>query len=165
MPRVKCPGCGEVQEVEGPLKGQLVRCGACDREFPALPRKRRKPRVGPLREGWRYYTGAISPFGWSLAGLVGLWLVGLALALVSPTMGQVLMVVGSGLVLVGNIWIAFVAYGDSQVFGMLCFGTCLFTYVYVFINPSETWRPAALTGVGFLFTFSGLLLSHTAGAG
>jgi hypothetical protein len=117
-----------------------------------------------LREGWRYYTGAISPFGWGLAALIGLWVVGLVLALVWPDVGRVLLAVGSGLVLVGNVWIAFIAYGDSHVFGALCFATCLFTYVYVFMNLEETWRPAALTGVGFLFTFAGLLASQAAGA-
>ena len=162
MMRVKCPGCGVVQEVDASLRGQLVQCGACDREFPALRRRKRRPR--PLRDGWRYYTGAVSPFGWGLVGLVVLWLVGLALALEWPVLGGALLAVGSGLVLVGNLWITFIAYGDSHVFGMLCFGTCLFTYVYVFINIEETWRPASLAGVGFLFTLSGYLVSHLAGA-
>ena len=165
MARVKCPGCGAAQEVAEPLRGQVVRCSECGREYPALRKRRRKRRASPLRDGWRYYTGAIGPFGWSLAGLIGLWLVGLVLALVWPDLGGVLLTVGSVLVLVGNVWIAFVAYGDSHVFGMLCFGTCLFTYVYIFMNLEETWRPAALTAVGFLFTFSGLLVSHAAGAG
>ena len=78
-------------------------------------------------------------------------------------MGRLALVVGSGLVLAGNLWIGFVAFRDSPVFGMLCFFTCLFTYAYVFMNPEETWRPAALTGLGFLFTLSGLLVSHLSG--
>ena len=57
-----------------------------------------------------------------------------------------------------DFWIAFIAYQDSQVFGMLCFGTCLFTYVYIFMNLEETRRPAALTGLGFVFIVSGLLV-------
>jgi hypothetical protein len=31
------------------------------------------------------------------------------------------------------------------------------------MNLEETWRPAALTGLGFLFTFSGLLVSGMSG--
>jgi hypothetical protein len=165
MSRVKCPGCGAVEEVEGPLRGQAVECRACGREFPAVRRKRRKARAGPLREGWRYFTGAIPPFAWGLAGLVVLWLGGVALALAWPDGARLLMILGAVLALVGNLWIAFIAYGDSQVFGMLCFGTCLFSYVYVFMSPYETWRPAALTVVGFLFSFSGMLVSPSAGAG
>jgi hypothetical protein len=163
MVRIRCPGCGAAQEIDGAVRGQIVTCAACHRDFPALPRRRRKRRAGVVREGWRYWTGAISPFGWALAGLVGLWLVGLALALTWPELARVLMVVGSVLVLAGNVWIAFVAYGDSQVFGMLCFATCLFTYVYVFMSPYETWRPAALCVVGFLFTFSGMVVPQPAG--
>jgi hypothetical protein len=162
--RIRCPGCGAVQDVEDSLPGVVVKCLECDRELRGRRRRRRKRRAGPLREGWRYFTGAISPFGWALAGLVVLWLGGLALALVWPDGARLLMVVGAVLALVGNLWIAFVAYGDSQVFGMLCFATCLFSYVYVCMNPYETWRPAALTGVGFLFSFSGMLVSHAAGA-
>jgi hypothetical protein len=165
MARVRCPDCGAVEEVDGPLGGQTVECGACGREFPAVRKKRRKRRAGPLREGWRYFTAAIPPFGWALAGLVVLWLAGVALALAWPDGARLLMIVGAVLALVGNLWIAFVAYGDSQVFGFLCFATCLFSYVYVLMSPYETWRPAALTVVGFLFSFSGMLVSHAAGAG
>jgi hypothetical protein len=163
MVRIRCSACGAVQDVGDPAPGQAVRCQACDRELRPRRRRRRRRREGALRAGWHYWTGAISPFGWALAGLLALWLAGLAAALAWPDLGRVLLVVGSGLVLAGNVWIAFVAYGDSQVFGMLCFATCLFTYVYIFMNPYETWRPAALCVVGFLFTFSGMVVPHAAG--
>jgi hypothetical protein len=120
---------------------------------------RRKRQADSYGGSWHYYTGAIDSFGWVLIGLIGLWLAGLGHALMSPGQGRWLLVVGNALLLVGNVWIGFVAYRDNQVFGMLCFGTCLFTYAYIFMNLEETWRPAALTGLGFLFTFSGLLLS------
>jgi hypothetical protein len=126
-------------------------------------KKGRRKRQADSYSSWRYYTGMIDSFGWILIGLIGLWLASLVLALVSPVQGRFLLVVGNTLVLVGNVWIGFVAYRDSHVFGMLCFATCLFTYVYIFMNLEETWRPAALTGLGFLFTFSGLLLSRTTG--
>ncbi len=100
----------------------------------------------------------IDAFGWTLIGLILLWLVSLGFALVSPGQGRWLLVAGNTLLLVGNVWIGFVAYRDNHVFGMLCFGTCLFSYVYIFMNLEETWRPAALTALGFLFTFSGLLV-------
>jgi hypothetical protein len=124
---------------------------------------RRKRRADSYGGSWRYYTGTIDSFGWILIGLSGLWLASLGLALVSPGQGRWLLVIGNTLLLVGNIWIGFVAYRDSHVFGMLCLGTCLFTYVYIFMNLEETWRPAALTGLGFLFTFSGLLVSRMPG--
>ncbi len=112
----------------------------------------------------RYYTGMIGVFGWILIGLTGLWFGGLVLALATPGLWRLLLVVGNGLLLVGNVWIAFVAYRESHVFGMLCFGTCLFTYVYIIMNPDETLRPAALTGLGFLFTVSGFVVSQMAGS-
>lgn len=124
---------------------------------------RRKRPVNSYASMWHYYTGTIDFFGWVLIGLIGLWLACLVLALVSPGKGRLLLVVGNTLLVVGNIWIGFVAYRDSQVFGMLCFGTCLFTYVYIFMNLEETWKPAALTGLGFLYIFSGLLVWHTPG--
>jgi hypothetical protein len=124
---------------------------------------RRKRQADSFGGRWRYYTGTIDSFGWILIGLIGLWLASMVLALMSPGQGRWLLVVGNTLLLVGNVWIGFVAYRDSHVFGMLCFGTCLFTYVYIFMNLEETWRPAALTGLGFLFTFSGLLLSSLSG--
>src|SRR5205807_199666 len=107
MARIRCSGCGAVQDVEGPAPGQAVKCSGCDRELRPRKKKRRRRRAGVLAEGWRYWTGAISPFGWGLAALLGLWLVGLALALTWPELGQLLLVVGSVLVLVGNVWIAF----------------------------------------------------------
>jgi hypothetical protein len=179
MARITCPDCGTVQDNDDRPRGGASECRACGRpldgpdgvpapdERPPAPRRkrrRRKRRARPLRDGWRYYTGAIGAFGWSLIALTGLWLGGLALALIWPELGQGLLIAGSALVLVGNVWIAFVAYGDSQVFGFLCFSTCLFSYVYVFMNPDETWRPAALTVLGFLCTFSGLLVSQLAAA-
>lgn len=124
---------------------------------------RRKRQANFYGSSWRYYTGTIDSFGWVVIGLIGLWLACLVLALLSPGKGRWLLVVGNTLLVVGNIWIGFVAYRDSQVFGMLCFGTCLFTYAYIFMNLEETWRPASLTGLGFLFIFSGLLVSHTPG--
>jgi hypothetical protein len=42
---------------------------------------------------------------------------------------------------------------------MLCFFTFLFTYVYIVMNPSETWQPAVLIGLGFLFIISGWVLA------
>jgi hypothetical protein len=127
------------------------------------PRKkkgRRKRKADSLRGTLRYYTDAMGLFGWILVALVGLWLVNLIAALVSPALGDALVVAGTALTLLGNVWIAFVAYKDSQVFGMLCFGTCLFTYVYIFMNLEETWKPALLTGLGFLISLSGLVVSH-----
>jgi hypothetical protein len=124
---------------------------------------RRKRQADSSGGKWRYYAGTIGSFGWILVGLIGLWLGSLVFALVSPGQGRWLLVVGNTLVLVGNVWIGFVAYRDSHVFGMLCFATCLFTYAYIFMNLEETWRPAALTGLGFLFTLSGLLVSHMSG--
>jgi hypothetical protein len=118
---------------------------------------RRKREAGSIRGQLRYSLGAIGPFGWFVVGLFVLWLGGLVLALVLPGLSRLLLVLGGGLVLVGNVWIGFVAYKDSQVFGMLCFFTCLFAYAYIFMNPDETWRPAALTGLGLLFTLSGLV--------
>ena len=119
---------------------------------------RRKRHTDSLAGRLRYCTGVLGAFGWTLVGLSALWLGSLVLALVWPGLGQWLLLVGNGLVLIGNVWIAFIAYQDSQVFGMLCFGTCLFTYVYIFMNLEETRRPAALTGLGFVFVVSGLLL-------
>jgi hypothetical protein len=229
MVRIKCPHCGAVHDVDDSRRGQICRCGACEKDMqiptratvlpvplpdtsirPDLPRNEASPfTVSPARPerpaDWsagfapedavlflekqitadvppeekkqrrrrksrrrrlqpdslsarlRYYTGAIGTFGWILVGLLGLWLGCVALALVSPDRWRLLLTIGGGLVLIGNIWIAFIAYQDSQVFGMLCFCTFLFTYAYIFMNPQETWKPAALTGLGFLFTVSGLL--------
>jgi hypothetical protein len=125
---------------------------------------RRKRKASSLGGRLRYYTDAIGTFGWILIAMTGLWLVGLLVALVSPGMGRLLVVAGNGLILIGNVWIAFIAYRDSHVFGMLCFFTCLFTYVYILMNLEETWQPAALTGLGFLFLLSGLVVLHLAGA-
>jgi hypothetical protein len=72
--------------------------------------------------------------------------------------------VGSALLMVGNVWIAFIAYRDNHVFGMLCFCTCLFTYVYIVVNPEETRRPAVLTGLGLLFALSGFLAGRLTAA-
>jgi hypothetical protein len=112
-----------------------------------------------VRTGLHYWLGAIDVFGWVLVGLFGLYLCTLTLVLLSPGSWRLLLVLGNGLMLFGNLWIAFVAYQDSHVYGMLCFGTCLFTYVYIFMNPDETWRPAALTGLGLLMTVSGVVVA------
>lgn len=123
-------------------------------------RKRRRQRTGLLR----YYTGAIGVFGWIVLGLTGFWLASIVLTLVSPERASWPLTFGTVLMVVGNVWIAFVAYQDSHVFGVLCFGTILFTYVYIFMNPHETWRPAALTVLGLLFTITGFLVPHLAAA-
>jgi hypothetical protein len=125
-------------------------------------RGRKQPQKGPGGP-FSYFIRSISPFGWVLIGLGVVYLVNLLLAFVLPAPGRLLVGIGSVLVVVGNIWIGFVAYRDSQVFGMLCFCTFLFTYVYICVNPDETWRPAALTGFGFLFCLSGLVVAHLAG--
>jgi hypothetical protein len=137
-------------------------------ESPPVPKKRarrkkkgRKKRPAASVGGTlRYYLGGIDSFGWVLVGLVVFWLASLLLSLVSANAARFLVVLGNGLVLIGNIWIAFIAYRDSHVYGVLCFGTCLFTYVYIFMNLEETWRPAALTGLGFFFAFSGVVIPH-----
>jgi hypothetical protein len=69
-----------------------------------------------------------------------------------------LMLTGNGLMLAGNIWTGFIAFRDDHTYGMLCFFTCLFTYVYIFMNLEETWRPASVTAIGFLFIAAALLL-------
>jgi hypothetical protein len=209
MARIKCRGCGAVQDVEDALPGQLSACAACGRllrlppapdtsiredrpgseprplvlspygervpdiarepppaeqEPPRRSKPRRKRRAASLGERWRYYLGAVDTFGWVLVGLGAFWLAGLIGALLSPGLGRLLLLAGTALVAVGNVWIGFVAYRDGQVYGMLCFCTCLFVYVYVLMNPDETWRPGALTGLGFVFVVSGLVASHLAGA-
>src|SRR5947209_596215 len=185
MPRIKCPNCAAIQQVEDSLKGQVCTCRVCARELrvpgPAAPpdegspydppaelprrrRKRRKKRPAGFVSAFAYYTGTLGVFGWVLAGLVALWLCSLVAAAVWPEVGPTLLTAGSVLVLVGNVWIGFIAYQDSSVFGMLCFFTCLFTYAYIFMNLEETWRPACLTGLGFLVTISGLVVCSLTGA-
>jgi hypothetical protein len=124
---------------------------------------RKRRRADSFSARLRYYTGAIGPFGCLVIGLISLWLGSLVLALVSPDRWRWLLLIGSGLLAVGNIWIGFIAYQDSHVFGMLCFGTILFTYVYILMNPQETWRPAALSGLGLVFTVSSFLGPHLVG--
>lgn len=140
---------------------------SADETTEAKPRRRRKRRRRrrSVQPGvLRYYTGAIGVFGWIVIGLAGLWLASIVLALVSPERASWPLTFGTCLMVVGNVWIAFIAYQDSHVFGVLCFGTILFTYVYIFMNPYETWRPAALTVVGLLFTITGFLVPHLAAA-
>jgi hypothetical protein len=128
-------------------------------------RKGHKKRRGRNESGaLGYFLGAISPFGWGLVGLAGVWLACIAFAFVSTVPGRLLLVLGACLLVVGNVWIAFIAYTDSQVFGLLCFCTCFFTYVYIVMNPDETWRPGALSGLGLLFSLSGIVVSHLSGA-
>jgi hypothetical protein len=122
-------------------------------------RRRRKPQESSGDGLFHYFTGVIGTFGWILIGLFLLWVGSVALTLAVPGQWRVPFWVGNGLVVIGNVWIGFVAYRDSHVFGMLCFFTFLFTYVYIVMNPSETWQPAVLVGLGFLFIISGWVLA------
>jgi hypothetical protein len=107
----------------------------------------------------RYYLGAVGIFGWLLLAVVALWIGSVLFALRTPGFGGKMTLLGVALMLVGNIWIAFIAFRDHHTYGMLCFFTCLFTYVYIFMNLEETWRPAALTTMGFLFMASAALVA------
>jgi hypothetical protein len=124
-------------------------------------RKRRTKARRKRREAavpWRYYLGGVGAFGWVLAGLFVAWVASVAYAVVTPGLGGTLMLAGNGLVLVGNIWVGLIAFRDHHTYGMLCFFTCLFTYVYIIMNLEETWRPASLTALGFLFMAAALVI-------
>ena len=152
MPRVKCPRCHEVQHVEESAE-RTWKCIYCDRVV-------RKKLARSARARGRYYLEWISPFGWGLLGLLGVWMFCTAVAFVAPEAARLLLILGGGLVLVGNVWIGFIAYKDSHVFGMLCFFTCFFSYIYFFISPDETWRPGGLTVIGLLFFLSSAAVAY-----
>ena len=154
MPRVKCPRCREVQHAEDSAE-RTWKCLYCGRVV-------RKKLGRSVRAKGRYYLEWISPFGWLLIGLLVLWLGCTGAALTAPEAARLLPVLGGGLVLVGNVWIGFIAYKDNHVFGMLCFFTCFFAYIYFFISPDETWRPGGLTMIGLLFLLSAGALAYLA---
>jgi hypothetical protein len=163
MARVQCPICAAVQDEEDFARGQVYECRACGKLTSGWRKVRRRRPPRPPRRGLGDLLAPVSAFGWVLIGLFVLWLGATAAALAAPKLARLLLVTGGGLVLVGNVWIGFVAYQDSQVFGLLCFCTCLFAYVYIVVNPDETWRPAGLTVLGLLFTLSGAVASQLAG--
>jgi hypothetical protein len=127
-------------------------------------RRRKEARGGGPGEAWRYYTDALGVYGWSLVALAGAWAFGLLLSCLVPPAGALLLLLGSALAVLGNLWIVYVAFTDNPLYGILCFSTCLFIYVYVFMNLEETWRPAVLVLLGNLMAWSGAVFFFAASA-
>jgi DNA-directed RNA polymerase subunit RPC12/RpoP len=127
-------------------------------------KKRRKPADGPLAEYWNYFMGGLGWFVFVLAGLAACWVLGMCVGVLFPPIGQLLGLVGTIIYIIGWWWIVLVAFRDDAMYGVLCFVTILFAYVYVVMNFEGTWRPAGLMILGFLMMLSlpGVLLIRMA---
>jgi hypothetical protein len=106
----------------------------------------------------RYFLGAVGVFGYVLAGLFAVWLLLVAVTPLAPRLALAQITIGSVLQIAGWWWIVFVAFREDAWYGSLCVFTCLFAYVYVYMNLEGTWRPAGLMVLGLLMTISGNVL-------
>jgi hypothetical protein len=144
------PDYGWIEEVVAP-----------EAEPDLLPSGQRRQRRGEGRgeEGWwHYYLGGMGGFGWTLVVLVVCWASLLGLTFLWPPACLVLMVAGSGLIGIGTLWIMYVAVTDNPLVGFFSVTTCVFSYVYVFLNPHETWRAGLLSVLGAVMVGSGWAL-------
>jgi hypothetical protein len=130
-----------------------------DEPEPERRRRRKRQRKGREETTWlRYYAGALGGFGWSLFVLLVLSVMLGGLTFAAPRLSLLMMVLGGGMMGIGNLWILYVAYRDNPTYGVLAFTTCVFTYAYIFINLEETWRPVLLVVLGAVTAGSGWVL-------
>jgi hypothetical protein len=123
--------------------------------------KRRKRKVRRRRSDnavldfFYYYTGAMGVFAWSVVALVLFWFFGAILTLLVPQAGLFLVFLGGAAASFANVWLIYIAFKDNPLYGVLCLTTCLFAWVYMFMNLEEGWRPGALIVLGVVMSLSG----------
>jgi hypothetical protein len=120
-------------------------------------RKERRPAAGTIQ----YFAGGLRRNLLVVGSLLLIWLVLATASLFSVAAAWIL--IGAGAIIYLGAWfrLMYAAFQDETFHGRMIFMTHFYWIVYVFINPSECWKPAAAMLLGFCMSASGLaLLGH-----
>jgi hypothetical protein len=101
------------------------------------------------------FLGA-DPFPWALAVCVLVWVaLGLAATKINPFFGLVLILAGTAVIFLSQVWLYVSILMEDREAGILSIVCGLYRVFYLYMNPEVAWRPGVLAAVGVFMMVTG----------